>query len=357
MTEKLQVKLRTSPHIHSSGNVVDIMRNVVFALVVLVVYMIWQFGLSSIALLVSTVFSCLVTERFFSWLKGQDSTLGDWSAVITGILLTLTLPPSLPMWMGAVSGFASIGLGKSIFGGLGYNVFNPALIGRAFVQAAFPVAVNTWPPAFFEGRFQSFIPSTMTPPLLSPPSIIEWSQKVSLDTYTGATPLALQKFQGEQVSTLELFIGIRAEFSTGAPAALILLCGLYLAFRGMLDWRIPASILVSAALLSGGFYLVNPAIYPDPLFVLFSGGLMLGAWFMATDMVGSPVTPLGTIVFGVLIGVITVVIRLFGGMAEGVMYAILLGNAAMPLIEHVTQPRPFGKKRRKLDRYQGKNND
>ncbi|MBO34144.1 MAG: electron transporter RnfD [Rhodospirillaceae bacterium] len=349
MTKKPQIELRSSPHIHSEETVTDIMRNVVNALVLLVAYMIVQFGLSAITLLLSTVLSCLLTERGVSWAKGQPSTLGDWSAVITGILLALTLPPSLPIWMGAVAGFVSIGIGKVLFGGLGFNMFNPALVGRAFVQAAFPAAVNTWPPAFFEGRFQSFIPSTLTPPMLSPPNIIEWGQRVAMDTFTGATPLALQKFQGEQVSIFELFMGIKASFATGAPALLIVMCGLYLAFRKMLDWRIPASILISAAVFSGIFHLINPVVYPSPLFVLFSGGLMLGAWFMATDMVGSPVMPLGKVIFGVLIGFITVIIRLFGGMAEGVMYAILLGNAATPLIEHFTQPRSFGRKRRKPD--------
>ncbi|GAB6051940.1 RnfABCDGE type electron transport complex subunit D [Magnetospira thiophila] len=349
---KIRLEQGTSPHIHSGQDVVQIMRNVVYALSLLAVYMIWQFGLSAIALLLAITASCLFTEWLFSRLKGQPSTLNDSSAIITGILLTLTLPPSFPMWMGAVAGFVAIGLGKAIFGGLGLNMFNPALVGRAFVQAAFPVAVNTWPPAFFEGRFSSFIPSTLTPPMLSPPNIIAWGQSVS-DAYSGATPLALQKFDGQQVPTFELFMGLQAGFSTGAPAALILVCGLYLAFRGMLDLRIPLSILVSAAAVAGIMYLIDPGKYPDPMFVLFSGGLMLGAWFMATDMVGSPVTPLGTVIFGVLIGVMTVVIRLFGGMAEGVMYAILLGNAATPLIEHFTQPRPLGKTRDKPEAGEG----
>jgi electron transport complex protein RnfD len=346
MKKKLRVQLETSPHIHSGAHVDDIMANVVYALVPLVLYMVWQFGLSAVAFLVAVVAACLATERLFCWLNNERSSLNDFSAVITGILLALTLPPSMPMWMGAVAGLVAIGLGKVIFGGLGFNMFNPALVGRAFVQAAFPVAVNTWPPPFFEGRFQTFIPSTFTPPMLTPPNIIEWGHAVS-DIYSGATPLALQKFEGTQVSTIELFMGMKAGFSTGAPAVLILLCGLYLAVRGMLDVRIPIFVMAGAAALSGVLYLIDPKVYPDPLFVLFSGGLMLGAWFMATDMVGSPVTPLGAVIYGVLIGVITVLIRLFGGMAEGVMYAILLGNAATPLIEHFTQPRPLGQKRGK----------
>jgi electron transport complex protein RnfD len=345
MAEKTKIQLHTSPHISAGTDVQGIMLSVVLAMLPLVVYMVVQFGISAFALLVTICAACMATEYLFAYLNDQPNPLSDWTALITGILLTLTLPPSLPLWMGAVAGAAGIGLGKIVFGGIGFNVFNPALVGRAFVQAAFPVSVNTWPPSFFEDRFTSFIPSTLTMPFLSPPDILSWGQSVALDSYSGATPLALQKFQGQQVPTLELFMGLEPGYTTGAPAALILICGLFLAFRKMLDWRIPVTILASAALLSGIFYLVDPQIYPDPLFVLFSGGLMLGAWFMASDMVGSPVTLWGTVIYGVLIGFITVIIRLFGGMAEGVMYAILLGNAATPLIEYVTQPRVFGWKR------------
>lgn len=318
------------------------MLTVVLATLPLVFYMIFQFGVSAFALLVTICAACMATEYFFAWLNDQPNPLTDWSALITGILLTLTLPPSLPLWMGAVAGVTGVGLAKVVFGGIGFNVFNPALVGRAFVQAAFPVSVNTWPPSFFEGRFSSFIPSTMTLPFLSPPDILSWGHSVALDSYSGATPLALQKFQGQQVPTYELFMGLEPGYTTGAPAALILVCGLFLAFRKMLDWRIPVVIMASAALSSGLFHMLDPQHYPDPLFVLFSGGLMLGAWFMASDMVGSPVTFWGTIIYGALIGFITVIIRLFGGMAEGVMYAILLGNASVPLIEYVTQPHVFG---------------
>ncbi len=347
MFKKPKIQLETSPHISAGTDVRNIMLNVVLATLPLSAYMVFQFGLSALALIIIISASCLITERIFALINDRPNTLGDWSALITGLLLALTLPPSLPLWMGAVAGFVAIGLGKVVFGGLGFNVFNPALIGRAFVQAAFPVSVNTWPPSFFEGRFSSFIPSSLTWPFLSPPDIMQWGSKVALDTWSGATPLALQKFQGEQVPVTELFMGLQPGFTTNAPAALIIICGLYLAVRNMLDWRIPVSIMASAALLSGLFYLIDPQHYPDPLFVLFSGGLMIGAWFMATDMVGSPVTPWGTVIFGALIGVITVIIRLFGGMAEGVMYAILLANAATPLIEYFTQPHVFGWRRKK----------
>ncbi len=339
-----RIEIRPSPHIHAPRDVTAIMRNVVYALLPLAGWFFWQFGLSVLALMAVITAACLLTEHIFCRLAGRPGTLGDWSAVITGILLTLTVPPSLPLWMGAVGGVVAIGMGKVFFGGLGLNVFNPALIGRAFIQAAFPVAVNVWPPACFGGRFTSFIPSTFTAPFLSPPDVARWGM-AAVDAYSGATPLALQKFQSEQVPVWDLLVGSSAPFATGAPALLILACGLYLAGRRMLDWRIPLSIMISAAAIAACFYAWKPAVFPDPLFVLASGGLMLGAWFMATDMVGSPVTPWGAVLYGTIIGTVTMVIRLFGGMAEGVMYAILIGNALSPLIDRYTRPRPFGARR------------
>ncbi len=333
--------IRPSPHVHAGVDVVAIMRNVVFATLPLVAFFVWQFGLSALAHVLVIVAACLGSERLANRLLGQENTLGDWSALITALLLALTLPPSLPLWMGTVAGMVAIGMGKAFFGGLGLNVFNPALVGRAFVQAAFPVAVNSWPPAWWEGRFSAFYPTTFTAPLMSPPPLADWAAQ-ALDAVSGATPLAAMKFAHQQQSALDLWIFADAANVTGPPAALIMICGLYLAVRRMLDWRIPFSVMASAAAFSAIFWLLDHGRHPDPAFVLASGGLMLGAWFMATDMVGSPVTPLGTWLYGALIGVLTVIIRLFGGMAEGVMYAILLANAAAPLIEQFTQPRPFG---------------
>jgi electron transport complex protein RnfD len=321
------------------------MRNVVFALLPVCAFTVWQFGLSAVALLLTVTLACLGSERLFNRLSSRPSSLGDWSAAITGLLLALTLPPGFPLWMGAVAGFVAIAMGKVLFGGLGMNALNPALIGRAFVQAAFPVAITTWTPAFFEGRFSGFVPSTLTPPFLQPPAIGDWVASVKVDAFSGATPLALQKFEGIRTETLDLLLGTTAGSAGETSALLILLCGLYLAARRMLDWRIPVTVMAGAAATAGVFYLLDPAHYPDPLFVLCSGGLMLGAWFMASDMVGSPVTPLGVVLYGLLIGVVTVVIRLFGGLTEGVMYAILLGNAATPLIDQLTQPRVFGAQR------------
>lgn len=346
MAPKTEIQLKTSPHVVEGDSVPNIMLNVVLATAPLCAFMVYQFGLSALALLLVVCAACMLTEWGFARLNGQPNPLGDYSALITGMLLTLTLPPSLPLWIGAVAGVTGMGLAKVMFGGIGSNVFNPALVGRAFVQAAFPVAVNTWPPAFFEGRFTAFIPSTFTPPFMIAPELNTWSQSVAPDAYAGATTLALQKFQGVQVSTWDLFMGLDAPALTGAPALLVIVCGLYLVFRRMMDWRIPLSVMAGAALLSGSLYLMDGQRYPDPLFELGSGGLMLGAWFMASDMVGSPVTRLGTVLYGLFIGIVTVLIRRFGGMADSVMYAILLGNAITPLLEQVTQPRVFGWKRK-----------
>lgn len=337
------IELRTTPHIHAQQDVVMIMRNVVLATLPIAAWAIWQYGLSSLLLLLTVVASCLFTERLFS-LK-RSNTLGDWSAAVTGILLFLTLPPGFPLWMGVVAGFSGIGLGKALFGGLGMNVFNPALVGRAFVQAAFPVAITSWTPALFDGRFTSVVPTTLTMPFMIPPATAEWNAQVAVDAFTGATPLGLQKFEAVSTPVMDLFIGMHAGSAGESAALIILLCGLYLAFRGMLDWRIPAAVMAGTAITASVFHQIDPVAYPDALFMLFSGGLMLGAWFMATDMVGSPVTPKGVIIYGLLIGFVTVIIRLFGGLSEGVMYAILLGNAATPLIDQLTQPRIFGQRK------------
>ncbi|MCG7954980.1 MAG: RnfABCDGE type electron transport complex subunit D [Candidatus Thiodiazotropha endolucinida] len=345
MSKKPTIELRTSPHAHAGEDVVVIMRNVVYALLPICAFTVWQFGISALALLVVVTLTCLLSERMFNALSGKPSSLGDWSATITGLLLAMTLPPGFPLWMGAVAAFVGVALGKAMFGGLGMNAMNPALIGRAFVQAAFPVAITTWTPAFFDGRFSQFIPTTLTPPFLQPPAMDDWVSEVTVDAFSGATPLALQKFEGVVTDHMDMLLGTTAGSAGETSALLILAGGLYLAARRMLDWRIPVLVLLSAAVTAGIFYMIDPAKYPDPLFVVLSGGLMLGAWFMASDMVGSPVTPLGVVIYAVMIGVITVIIRLFGGLTEGVMYAILLGNAATPLIDQITQPRVFGEQR------------
>ncbi len=342
MSEGPLVEIRTSPHVKQAPSVDQIMRNVVYALLPVCAFAVWAFGISVLALLLVTTAACVLTEQLFCWVARRPSTVSDWSVVITGILLALTLPPGFPLWMAAVAGFVGVTLGKLLFGGLGQNVLNPALVGRAFVQAAFPVAITTWTPGFGDGRFSEFIPSTLTLPFIQPPDISAWLQAQSVDGFTGATPLALMKFEHVATPAMDLFTGMTAGSAGETSGAAILLGGAYLVARRMMDWRIPTAVLASAAATGGLFWWLAPGQYPDPLFILFSGGLMLGAVFMASDMVASPVTPLGVWIYGALIGFVTVIIRLFGGLPEGVMYAILLGNAASPLISNWTQPRVFG---------------
>lgn len=336
------IEIRTSPHLKRTISVDRIMRNVVFALLPICAFAVFQFGLSALLLLLTTTGVAIATEWFFSRMSERGSTVSDWSVVITGILLGLTLPPGFPLWMAAVAAFVGVALGKALFGGLGYNVMNPALVGRAFVQAAFPVAITAWTPAFAPGRFAELIPSTLTVPFMQPVPVMDWIAGLQLDAWTGATPLALQKFQHIELPVTDVFTGMIAGSAGETSALLILICGLWLAVKRMLDWRIPVAVMAGAAVTALPFWLMDSSLYPSPWFVLFSGGLMLGAWFMASDMVASPVTTSGVIIYGLFIGSLTVFIRLFGGLVEGIMYAILLANALGPLIMSWTQPRVYG---------------
>jgi len=340
--------LRSSPHLKDPASTNVIMRNVVYALLPVSAFSVYSFGWSALLLILVSTASCVLTEHLFCKLAKKTTTVSDWSAVITGILLALTLPPGFPLWMAAVGGFVSIALGKTLFGSLGYNIFNPALVGRAFLQATFPTAITTWFPAMAPGRFTGVILGTLTVPFMQPGTELPLPiPSMALDGWAGATPLSLLKFEGKATAVTDLFAGMTAGSAGETCAVLILVCGAYLAIRKMMDWRITAAVLGSAVLFSGVFYLMDSDKYPSPLFMLCSGGLMLGAVFMATDMVTSPTTPLGVWIFGALIGFVTVIIRLKGGLPEGVMYAILLANAVSPLIERVTQPRVFGTTRRK----------
>ncbi|HIF54239.1 MAG: RnfABCDGE type electron transport complex subunit D [Methylococcales bacterium] len=343
MANQPKIDIRTSPYIRQAPTVAEIMRNVVYALLPLAAYATYQFGISALALMIITVLSCMATEHLFCKLSNKKTTITDASAIITGLLLAMTLPPGFPLWMGAVAGFTAIALGKTLFGGIGFNVFNPALVGRAFVQAAFPVSITTWTPALTTDRFIEFIPSSLALPFMQPVDTAEWTAQVSIDGFSGATPLALMKFQQVFTDSYDLFMGLTAGSTGETSSVLIIICGAYLVFKRMLDWRIPAAVIFGTIISAECFYLLDPAQYPSPAFMVFSGGLMFAAVFMASDMVASPVTPVGIFVFGCLVGFLTVIIRLFGGLTEAVMYAILFGNAATPLIESYTQPHIYGR--------------
>lgn len=337
------IEIRSAPHVQSTKTVETIMRNVVYSLLPICAFYVFQYGISALFSIVVVTGACLLTERFFVGTGTQAGRLSDYSAVITGILLALTLPPGFPLWMGAVAGIVAIALGKALFGGIGFNVFNPALVGRAFVQAAFPTAIATYTPSFLPGRFTEFIPSSLAWPLMIPADATAWLKAKSLDALAGATPLAKWKFDGVLANADELLTSLSGHMAVGPSPLLILLCGAYLAARRFMDWRIPLAVLGSAALTAWLLFAFDPLRYPNPFFMLFSGGLILGAVYMATDMATSPVTPKGMWVYGALIGLLTVVIRYYSGLPEGVMYAILIANAASPLIEKITQPVPFGR--------------
>ncbi|MDR2239828.1 MAG: RnfABCDGE type electron transport complex subunit D [Zoogloeaceae bacterium] len=342
MSSTTKVEIRSGPHIKGPRTVEQIMLNVVGSLMFVCAFFIYQYGISAAASICVITAACLLTEHFFVRLGGQSGTLSDWSATITGLLLALTLPPGFPLWMGVVAGFSAIALGKAIFGGIGHNVFNPALVGRAFVQAAFPTAIATYTPSFLPGRFTEFIPSTLALPLMTPADALTWLHDKQLDALAAATPLARWKFEGVLASSWDLATSLSGHMAVGPSPLLILLCGVYLATRRFMDWRIPVAVLGSAALAALALHAVYGSRYPDPSFMLFSGGLILGAVYMATDMATSPATPRGMWLYGALIGLLTVLIRYYGGLPEGIMYAILIGNAATPLIERISQPEAFG---------------
>jgi electron transport complex protein RnfD len=337
------IEIRSAPHVQGPRSVETIMRHVVYSLLPICAFYVYQYGISALASIAVVTAACLLTERFFVGTGTQAGRISDFSAVITGLLLALTLPPGFPLWMGAVAGIVAIALGKALFGGIGFNVFNPALVGRAFVQAAFPTAIATYTPSFLAGRFTEFIPSSLALPLMIPADTAPWLKLKNLDALAGATPLAKWKFDGVLANADELLTSLSGHMAVGPSPALILVCGLYLAARRFMDWRIPLAILGSAAITAWLLFALDPVRYPNPFFMLFSGGLILGAVYMATDMATSPVTPKGMWVYGALIGLLTVVIRYYSGLPEGVMYAILIANAASPLIEKITQPVPFGR--------------
>jgi electron transport complex protein RnfD len=311
------------------------MWTVVGSLVPVVAAAVWLFGISALLVIGTTTAAALLTERIFGRREGPTG-VRDGSAAITGLLLGLTLPAGLPLWMAALGGFFAIAFGKLLFGGLGQNVFNPALLGRAFLQAAFPVALTTWPvPRTVGGAAAGFW--TLRGDNLALPLLTR-----ELDAVTGATPLGLMKFEGMGTETWSLFMGAIPGSLGETSALLILAGGAYLAWKRYLDWRIPVSVLLVVGALSSVLHYFDPSRYPGAPFMLFSGGLMLGAVYMATDMVTSPVTKAGAWIFGAGIGLLVVVIRIWGGLPEGVMYAILLMNAMVPFIDRATQPRVFG---------------
>jgi electron transport complex protein RnfD len=302
------------------------MYSVVGALVPAMLVGVYLFGLRALWVILLSVGAGLAIEAGAQRMMGRKVTISDGSALVTGILLALNLPPTVPWWLVVVGSAIAIVIGKQIYGGLGYNPFNPALVARVVLLISFPVQMTTWAkpgPAF----------------------------SVGVDALTTATPLGALKTHLMVKGTLEgfamgdlwhPFIG-NIGGCIGETSVIALLVGAgFLLYRGYITWHIPVTFVGTVFILSGLFWLISPDQYMDPLFHILTGGLMLGAFYMATDMVTSPVTNRGMMVFGAGCGVITIVIRLFGGYPEGVSYSILLMNAATPLIDRYMRPKTFG---------------
>ena len=296
------------PHLWGGLSVSKIMYLVVLALMFPTGAGIYFFGYRAISVIGVSVGTCLLTEYVCKKIRGQPFIM-DWSAIVTGILLGLILPPTIPLWMVAIGAIFAIGIVKEAFGGLGHNIFNPALGARAFMSASFSVPMTTWvkPMGF------------------------------AADAVTSATPLSgVSNWQQFDPSAYQaMFLGNTTGSLGETSALLILIGGVFLLARGIINWRIPAIYIGVVALMS-------LALGQDPIFHILAGGLMLGAFFMATDYVTSPLTNRGKIIFSVALGVLTVMIRQFGGMPEGVCYSILFMNAITPLIDRYTKVRPYG---------------
>lgn len=317
--------IRSSPHVREKDTTPRIMYRVILALLPAVVAAIYFFRLRAAALMAACLASALATEALFLWIRKKPlRPICDGSAVITGLLLAMTLPPSLPLSMGIIGSVVAVGIGKQVFGGLGHNIFNPALVGRAFLSTAFPVAMTTW-----------------IPPVM-----------VKVNTATFATPLGNLKFgdalaQGSLTPLQGLFWGNVGGCLGETSAFALLLGGLYLLMRRTIDWRIPAGIALSLSAFTGAFWLAGPEKYASPLFHLLAGGFLLGTLFMATDMVTSPLTAAGTWIYALGIGLLMGIIRMFSGFPEGVMYSILLMNTFVPLLNIYLKPRILGERRKK----------
>jgi Na+-translocating ferredoxin:NAD+ oxidoreductase subunit D len=302
--------IETSPHIHSKMNVRTVMLDVIISLLPALCISIYVFGIRVLYVTLISVCVCIISEYLFTKITKRDLSINNLSAVVTGLLFSFCLPPGLPYSIVCIGAFVSIILGKCLFGGLGYNPFNPALVGRAFLLASWPVFMTTWLKPFF--------------------------YKGTIDVVTCATPLAIVKMNlAEQFPNyFNMFLGFRAGCIGEISIVGLLIGALYLLIRGVIKLYIPLSFILTVGLLSIIFH-------KDPIFNILAGGLVLGAFFMATDYSTSPILPSSQIIFGIGCGIITVLIRFFGGFPEGVCYAILIMNCLTPMLDKI-KPRRYG---------------
>jgi electron transport complex protein RnfD len=320
--------LSASPHAHSGDSVPKIMLRVIVSLVPAMAMALYFFGWNALRLSAACVVTCVISEAVTRRIMKRDAGITDLSAVVTGMLLAFNLPPSLPTWIAVLGSMFAIVVAKQIFGGIGYNPFNPALIGRVFLLVSFPVQMTTWS--------QWTIPSPAE----------------GVNAVTTATPLGMLKTALSAANTMpyhfdaatawQFFIGARNGCIGEVSIAALLLGAAYLLWRRCITWHIPIAYLAAVVAFSGILWLKDPGHNMNPLFHVLSGGVMLGAFFMATDMVTSPVTRKGMLIFGVGCGILTVLIRKWGGYPEGTSFAIVIMNAIVPLINRMTRPRVFG---------------
>ena len=310
-----------SPHIHGGDSISKNMYGVLIALVPAFLVSLYYFGLGALIVTATSVVACVLFEYLIQkFLMKKEPTVCDGSAILTGVLLAFNLPSNLPVWIILIGALAAIGIGKMSFGGLGNNIFNPALVGRVFLLISFPAQMTMWPEV---GQLTAYTDAT-----------------------TGATVLSLMNEGAlDKLPTLvDMLLG-KMGGSLGEVSALALLLGLvFMLWKKTITWQIPVSILLTVFVFTGIMHLVNPVQYASPFVHLLSGGLMLGAIFMATDYVTSPMSKNGMLVYGVGIGILTTVIRLFGSYPEGMSFAILIMNAFTPLINSYIKPKHFGGK-------------
>ncbi len=319
-----------SPHQQSPETTRKLMYGVVIALAPALAASIWFFGMGAIIVTLTSVLACVAVEYLTQkYILKTKPSVTDGSAVVTGLLLAFNVPSNLPVHIIIIGAIVSIGVAKMTFGGLGSNPFNPALVGRVFLLISFPVQMTSWPvPSGFQTGY--------------------------LDAVTGATPLGIMSEgirNGETVAALmekvpshmQLFYGYMGGSLGEIAAAALIIGGIYMIWRKIITWHIPVSMLLTVAVFTGILWLADPSKFADPVFHLLTGGIMLGAIFMATDYVTSPMTHKGMIIYGIGIGVITVLIRTWGAYPEGVSFAILIMNAFVPLLNMYIKPARFGK--------------
>jgi Na+-translocating ferredoxin:NAD+ oxidoreductase subunit D len=331
MSEKKMLYVSLPPHSYSGATISSLMYSVAAALTPALAASVYVYGLDALRVVLAAVASCVAFEYAIQkWVLKSEPTALDGSAIVTGILLAFNLPSGIPTWIVALGCFVAIAVAKMSFGGLGNNLFNPALVGRAFLLVSFPVAMTSWP--------------------------VPRRGAALTDALTSATPLGLLKeglksgapldgLSTQAPSLLDLVFSFKGGCIGEASVAALLLGLAFLLWRKVVDWRIPTITVLTVAAATSAFWLVDPARYANPLFHLASGGLILGAAFMATDYATSPMTGKGMIVFAAGIGAITALIRLFGSYPEGMSFAILIMNAFVPLINRYCKPRRFGESR------------